>query len=41
MYAGGHFRTKHWIRVKIKYELKKKMVSEYCIKKALASINDY
>jgi len=40
MFAGGHFRTKHWGRVKIKYELKKKMVSEYCIKKALASIND-
>ena len=39
LYAGGHFRTKHWGRVKIKYELKKKMVSEYCIKKALASIN--
>ena len=40
MYAGGHFRTKHWGRVKIKYELKKKMVSDYCIKKALSSIDD-
>jgi regulatory protein len=40
LYAGGHFRTKLWGRVKIKYELKKKMVSEYCIKKALASINN-
>jgi regulatory protein len=40
MYAGGHFRTKHWGRVKIKYELKKKMVSPYCIKKALAAIDD-
>jgi regulatory protein len=40
LYAGGHFRTKHWGRVKIKYELKKKMVSDYCIKKALASIDD-
>ena len=39
MYAGGHFRTKHWGRVKIKYELKKKQVSEYCIKKALAAID--
>ncbi len=39
LYAGGHFRTKNWGRVKIKYQLKKKMVSEYCIKKALASIN--
>lgn len=40
MYAGGHFRTKNWGRVKIKYELKKKQVSDYCIKKALAAIND-
>ena len=40
MYAGGHFRTKHWGKVKIKYELKKKMVSDYCIKKALSSIDD-
>ena len=40
MYAGGHFRTKHWGRIKIKYELKKKMVSDYCIKKALKSIDD-
>lgn len=40
MFAGGHFRTKHWGRVKIIYELKKKMVSEYCIKKALAGIDD-
>ena len=40
LYAGGHFRTKHWGRVKIKYELKKKLVSEYCIKKALAAISD-
>jgi regulatory protein len=39
LYAGGHFRTKHWGRVKIKYALKKKMVSEFCINKALASIN--
>ena len=38
LYAGGHFRTKDWGRIKIKYQLKKKMVSEYCIKKALASI---
>ena len=38
-YAGGHFRTKDWGRIKIKYQLKKKMVSEYCIKKALASID--
>lgn len=42
-FAGGKFRIKHWGRVKIKYALKQKQVSEYCIKKALASIpgNDY
>lgn len=39
LFAGGHFRTKQWGRVKIKYELKKKQVSEYCIKKALAAID--
>ncbi len=40
MYAGGHFRTKQWGRIKIKYELKQKQISEYCIKKALAAIDD-
>lgn len=39
-FAGGHFRTKQWGKVKIKYELKKKMVSDYCIKKALAAIDE-
>lgn len=39
-YAGGHFRSKNWGRVKIKYELKKKQVSDYCIKKALSAIDD-
>ena len=39
-FAGGRFRIKHWGRVKIKYELKQKQVSDYCIKKALASIDD-
>ena len=39
-YAGGHFRVKHWGRVKIKYELKKRQVSAYCIKKALAVIDE-
>ena len=37
-FAGGHFRMKQWGRTKIKYELKLKGVSEYCIKKALAAI---
>ncbi len=42
-FAGGKFRIKQWGRVKIKYELKQKQVSDYCIKKALAAIdkNDY
>src|SRR5882757_535910 len=39
-FAGGKFRMKHWGKVKIKYELKQKKVSEYCIKKALAEIDD-
>src|SRR6187401_2447386 len=34
-FAGGKFRIKQWGRVKIKYELKQKQVSEYSIKKAL------
>jgi regulatory protein len=37
-FAGGHFRLKSWGRVKIRYELKQRQVSEYCIKKALAAI---
>ena len=37
-YAGGKFRMKQWGRVKIKYSLRQKQVSEYCIKKALAAI---
>ncbi len=37
-YAGGKFRMKQWGRVKIKYSLRQKQVSDYCIKKALASI---
>lgn len=39
-YAGGKFRIKHWGRIKIKYALKQKQVSEYCIKKALGSIEE-
>ena len=37
-FAGGKFRIKQWGKVKIKYGLKQKQVSEYCIKKALATI---
>lgn len=39
-FAGGKFRIKQWGKVKIKYELKQKQVSEYCIKKALNEIDE-
>jgi regulatory protein len=39
-FAGGKFRMKQWGRIKIKYELKQKYISEYCIKKALKEINE-
>lgn len=39
-YAGGHFRLKSWGRIRIRYELKQKRVSDYCIKKALAAIDE-
>lgn len=39
-FAGGHFRIKHWGRVKITYELKQKRVSEYCIRKGLKEIDE-
>ena len=39
-YAGGRFRLKQWGRVKIRYALKQKQISEYCIRKALEQIDD-
>ncbi len=39
-FAGGKFRMKQWGRVKIKYELKQKNVSEYCIKKGMKEIDE-
>ena len=39
-FAGGRFRMKQWGRVKIKYELKQKYVSEYLIKKAMKAIDE-
>ena len=39
-YAGGKFRIKLWGRQKIKYALKQKQVSDYCIKKALMAIDN-
>ena len=42
-YAGGKFRMKQWGKEKIKYGLKQRHVSDYCIKKSLVSIpaSDY
>lgn len=39
-FAGGKWRIKRWGRVKIKYELRQKGVSEYNIKKALQQIDE-
>ena len=39
-FAGGKFRIKQWGRVKIKYELQQKRVSEYSIKKAMRVIDE-
>jgi regulatory protein len=39
-FAGGKFRIKHWGKVKIKYELKKKYISDYCINKAISEIDE-
>lgn len=39
-YAGGKFRVNHWGRIKIRYALKQKQVSDYCIKKALKQIDE-
>lgn len=39
-FAGGKFRMKAWGRVKIKYELKQRKVSDYCIRKALQEIDE-
>ena len=39
-FAGGKFRIKKWGKIKIKIELKKRNISDYCIKKAMEEIND-
>ncbi|HTQ63626.1 MAG TPA: regulatory protein RecX [Puia sp.] len=39
-FAGGKFRMKQWGKVKISHELKQKQISQYCILKALNSIDD-
>jgi regulatory protein len=40
LFAGGKFRIKQWGRNKIKYELKEKKISDYCIRKALSNIDE-
>lgn len=37
-YAGGHFRVKHWGKVKITHALRAKSISETCIKLGLSEI---
>ncbi len=39
-YAGGKFRLKHWGRNRIKFELKMKGLSEYCINEALKQLDE-
>ncbi len=39
-FAGGKWRAKHWGRSRIRYELKQKKISDYCIKKALQQIEE-
>lgn len=39
-FAGGKFRVNKWGRNRIRYELKQKKVSDYCIRKGLADIDE-
>lgn len=39
-FAGGKFRIKKWGKIKIKIELKKRKISEYCIKEAMKEIDE-
>ena len=39
-FAGGKFRIKKWGKIKIKIELKKRKISDYCIRKAMQEIED-
>ncbi len=39
-FAGGKFRMKKWGRLKIIMELKRRNISDYCLKKALEEISD-
>lgn len=39
-YAGGKFRQKKWGKKRILLELRKRGISEYCIRKAMLEIDD-
>jgi len=39
-FAGGKFRIKKWGKIKIKTELKKHNISEYCVRKGLEEIEE-
>src|SRR6185312_184775 len=39
-FAGGHFRLRQWGRIKIRYELRLREISDYCIDKALAALDE-
>ena len=39
-YARGKFRMKGWGKIRIKIELKRRQISEYCIKKAMKEIEE-
>lgn len=39
-YARGKFRIKRWGRIKIKLELKRRKISEYCIRAAMKEIDE-
>lgn len=39
VFAGSKFRVKKWGRLKIRFELKKRKLTEYCIKAGLSEID--
>jgi regulatory protein len=39
-FAGGKFRIKKWGKIKIRTELKKRKISDYCIKRGMQEINE-
>lgn len=39
-FVGGKFRIKQWGRIKIKSELKKRQISQYCITAAMQEIDE-